>query len=132
MIAEWRISVLSAYICSRVEHDHFFALDTSNKVGSPDEPGHDGHTVVVPETSGDYRRLRARSAWPCPQQCAQSDVDRDEYHQLEGWRFPCDRKTTRRTSGEFLVFLYQCGHPDDAGHAGQCERSRTRDDDVRQ
>src|SRR5207244_9003892 len=29
---------LSAYICSRVEHDSFIALDTSNMAGPRDEP----------------------------------------------------------------------------------------------
>jgi hypothetical protein len=38
MTTDWRAYALSAYICSRVEHDSLLALDTSNMAGSPDKP----------------------------------------------------------------------------------------------
>src|SRR6266705_613323 len=38
MTTDWHAYALSAYICSRVEHDSFIALDTSNLAGPLDEP----------------------------------------------------------------------------------------------
>src|SRR5712692_525605 len=38
MTMDWRAYALSAYICSRVEHDSFLALDTGNMAGPPAEP----------------------------------------------------------------------------------------------
>src|SRR5437773_10136782 len=38
MTTDWRDCVLSAYICPRVEHDSFLALDTSSMAGAPNEP----------------------------------------------------------------------------------------------
>ena len=38
MTTDWRAYSLSAYICSRVEHDFFLALNTNNMAGPPDEP----------------------------------------------------------------------------------------------
>src|SRR2546430_15273448 len=37
MTTDWRDCVLSAYICPRVEHDSFLALDTSSMAGAPHE-----------------------------------------------------------------------------------------------
>src|SRR5947207_13127455 len=38
MTTDWRDCVLSAYICLRVEHDFFVALDTSIMAGASNEP----------------------------------------------------------------------------------------------
>ena len=46
--------------------------------------------------------------------------------------FPRHRKAARRTRGQLVVPGDHRGYPDDAGDAGECERARARDDDVRQ